>query len=143
MVANAEIYKWTDEQGRVHYSDKPVNKTAKEVQLRKQNITTTPAAKQHATPTIPNEAQRRADQSRLGHSLEADRVTRERQAERKKKEKARREQNCRYAKRDLQSAKEVGSVFSYDEQGKKFYYNKQQRQAYLKKRQDRVKKWCD
>ncbi len=29
MVANAEIYKWTDAQGRVHFSDKPVDKNGR------------------------------------------------------------------------------------------------------------------
>lgn len=142
-VANAEIYKWTDELGRVHFSDKPVNKAAKEIQLQQQNISTTPAAKQQETATVPDDARRRADQSRLGNSLEADRINRERQTEKKKREKAQKEQNCRYAKRDLKAAKEVSSVFNYDEQGNKYYYNKQQRQAYIQKRQSRVDKWCN
>lgn len=29
IVAGAEIYKWTDTQGRVHFSDKPVDKNGK------------------------------------------------------------------------------------------------------------------
>lgn len=29
IVAGAEIYKWTDAQGRVHFSDKPVDKNGK------------------------------------------------------------------------------------------------------------------
>ncbi len=29
MVASAEIYKWTDTQGRVHFSDKPVDKNGR------------------------------------------------------------------------------------------------------------------
>lgn len=29
IVANAEIYKWTDAHGRVHFSDKPVDKNGK------------------------------------------------------------------------------------------------------------------
>lgn len=27
LVANAGVYKWTDKNGRVHYSDKPLNKS--------------------------------------------------------------------------------------------------------------------
>lgn len=140
--AFAEIYKWTDEDGRVHFSDKPVNKSATEVQLRQQNISTSPSVKQHEAETM-TDVQRRANQSRFGDSLKAERIKREQAKAKEQKEKKRREQNCRYAKRDLKAAKEVSSVFNYDEQGNKYYYNKQQRQAYIQRKIDKVNEWCD
>ena len=142
VIASAEIYKWTDENGRVHFSDKPVNKSAKEVQLQQQNISTSSENSQMESTPLTDE-QRRANQSRLGNSLEVDRIKREQIEANEKKEKQRREQNCRYAKRNLKAAKEVGSVFSYDDQGNKYHYNKQQRQAYIQRRIDQVNKWCD
>ena len=39
--ASAEIYKWVDEDGQVHYGEKPGNSTAKSVTIR-ENETTTP-----------------------------------------------------------------------------------------------------
>jgi hypothetical protein len=142
-MTNAEIYKWTDEQGQIHFGDKPANKSAKQIQLRKQNISTTPNVKQQNLEIPTTDAQRRANQARFGDSLEADRVKRERQEAKKKKNKAQREKNCRYAQRNLQIANEVGSVFFYDEQGNRVYYNKQQRQAYHQRRQAQVDKWCN
>jgi len=40
--SNAEIYKWTNKQGKVHYGDKKVEKTAEDITgtVKKQNIDT-------------------------------------------------------------------------------------------------------
>ena len=141
-ITYAEIYKWTDEQGQVHFGDKPVNKSAKEVELRKQNISTTSDTNQQNSKALPSDAQRRENQARFGDSLEADRIKRERQSAKKKKNKAQQEKNCQYAKRNLKSSKEVSSVFYYDDQGNKVHYNKQQRQEYIHRRQAEVDKWC-
>ncbi|MEJ2464908.1 MAG: DUF4124 domain-containing protein [Candidatus Thiodiazotropha sp.] len=36
----AAVYQWTDEQGRTHYSDRPVHESAKQMKLRKTRPTT-------------------------------------------------------------------------------------------------------
>ena len=118
------------------------NKSAKQVELRKQNISSSPQINQDSSQPLPTDTQRRANQARFGHSLEADRKKREQQEAEKKKSKTRKEKNCRYAKRNFKSATEVSSVFYYDDQGNRVYYNKQQRQAYIQKRQAEVDKWC-
>lgn len=80
LPVQAEIYKWTDEQGRVHFSDKPPTEDTPGYQSR------TPASAGNASPqkTL-TDAERRARQKKLSDSLEADRRDKEK-ADAKRKE---------------------------------------------------------
>ena len=58
-LANAKIYKWVDENGSTHFSDKPYSSKAREVQIKGTGITVSgdgepeepqPVAKQPAKP---------------------------------------------------------------------------------------------
>ena len=68
LVANADVYKWTDADGRVHYSDKPINKSnAKKLNTRQTvNKADSDAAKTRLKAMQlkqkRNEQQRKADQ---------------------------------------------------------------------------------
>ena len=51
--ANAKVYKWTDESGKVHYSDKPVDVKSEAIKIKNQpSDTDIKAAKQRASKMI-------------------------------------------------------------------------------------------
>ena len=138
LPAQAEVYKWTDEQGRVHFSDKPPSEDTPEYQLR------TPASADNASPQESlTDAERRARQRKLSDSLEADRRDMEQADAKRKEQQARREHNCNVARGELDASKKANQIYDYDQQGNRVFYNEAQKQRYLESIRAAVRKWCD
>ena len=138
LPVQAEVYKWTDEHGRVHFSDKPPTENSPEYQLR------TPASADNASPQESlTDAERRARQRKLSESLEADRRGIEQTESKRKEQQARREHNCKVARAELRSSSNVNRIYDYDKQGNKVYYNEARKQRYLESKRAAVRKWCD
>ncbi len=138
LPVQAEVYKWTDEHGRVHFSDRPPSEDTPEYQLR------TPAAK--ASPVLPEsltEAERRARQKKLSDSLQADRREKEQADARRKEQQAKREHNCMVARKQLSATKKYNKIFEYDQQGNRVYYDDAKKQQYLESKRAAVRKWCN
>ena len=134
----AGVYKWTDEQGRVHYSDTPPNKDTPKYELH------TPATADHASPGATlSEQERRLKQRKLMDSLEADRLEKEQAEARQKQQQAMRARNCQYAQAELRASKQANLIYDYDAAGNRVYLNEAQRQQYLDKKYADVRKWCD
>ena len=134
----AEIYKWTDEQGRVHFSDKPPGQDALQYQLRESASTDKPPAGTNQT-----EAERRRKQHKLMESLEAERIEKEQAAAKQKQHQAVRARNCQHAQAELRASKEANLIYNYDASGNKVYLSEAQKQKYLQAKTAAVQKWCD
>lgn len=92
----AKIYKHVDENGKVTYSDKPIDKNSKPMQI-KQNINQ--QEQKNAQQRAQNMIQKK---NRLRENMHEDKVD-----ERKKKNaQAKQEQNCKQAKKGLQRLQE-------------------------------------
>jgi len=138
LPVQAEVYKWTDEQGRVHFSDKPPSKDVPEYQLR------TPAsAESTSSQESLTDAERRARQKRLSDSLEADRREKQQAETTHKQQQVRREHNCKIARAELTASKRANLVYDYDKQGNRVYYDDAKKQKYLESKRAAVRKWCD
>lgn len=138
MPLQAEVYKWTDEHGQVHYSDKPPDQDTPLYQLR------TPASKSSTTSRESlTEAQRRARQKKLSDSLEADRQEKEQTEAMQKEQQAKREHNCKVARAELNATKKYNKIFEYDQQGNRVYYDDAKKQQYLEARLAAVRQWCN
>lgn len=134
----AEIYKWTDEQGRVHFSDKPPGKDALQYQLRKPV-----SPDSSSSPGSLSEAERRAKQRKLMESLEADRFEKEQAAAKQKQQQAVRARNCQYARAELRASRDANLIYDYDSKGNKIYLSEAQKQKYLNSKYAAVRKWCE
>ena len=138
LPVQAEVYKWTDEQGRVHFSDKPPSKDVPEYQLR------TPAsAESTSSQESLTDAERRARQKKLSDSLEADRRDKEQAEAKRKDQQAKREHNCMVARKQLSATKKYNKIFEYDQQGNRVYYDDAKKQQYLESKRAAVRKWCE
>jgi hypothetical protein len=138
LPVQAEVYKWTDEQGRVHFSDKPPSKDTPEYQLR------TPASAGSASSQESlTDAERRARQKKLSDSLEADRSEKQQAEAKRKQQQARREHNCTVARAELTASKRANLVYDYDQQGNRVYYSEAKKQRYLESLRAEERKWCD
>ncbi len=134
----AGVYKWTDEQGRVHYSDTPPNKDTPQYDLR------TPVASDRPSPGATlSEEERRIKQRKLMDSLEADRMEKEQAEAKQKQQQAMRARNCQHAQAELRASKQANLIYDYDAAGNRVYLNETQRQQYLDKKYAAVRKWCE
>lgn len=137
LPVQAEVYKWTDEQGRVHFSDTPQTEDSAGYQVQ------APASTGNASSQGPDtDAERRARQRKLSDSLEADRYEKEQAEAKRKEQEAMREHNCKLARRDLNATQRTNRIFDYDQQGNKVYYDEVQRQKFIAERRAAVSKWC-
>ena len=138
LPAHAEIYKWTDEQGRVHFSDKPPGENTSQYHLR------TPVSTSSSSNEVtPGDAERRIKQRKLMESLEADRLEKEQAVAKQKQQQAARERKCQYARAELRANKDANLIYDYDAQGNRVYLNEAQKQKYLKSKYAAVQKWCE
>ena len=122
LLCNAEVYKWTDKNGTIHYSDIKPNETSSE----KLNIKTNNPSLERASPQSSAQA---LDQQK-SKELEA-------QAERLKSETQKKEQNsqCQNTRDNLKTLKE-NSRIKINENGEIRYLTpseiEQKKQSYIK-----------
>jgi hypothetical protein len=131
---HAAVYQWTDEQGRVHYSDRPVHESAKQMKLRK------------ARPTTQNQAipaDRREVRQRMLDVYEQERAEKREAAAEAKQAREERKRRCLNARVDYENYSSAGSIYEFQESGERKYMDKQQRESYLAKLKARVSEYCD
>lgn len=132
----AEVYRWVDEQGKVHFSDRPNRGGAQKLEIREANPGSAGIEQEHL------DAERRIQQERL---LDAYREEREaRQQERLKAEAAERQRatNCAYA-RNRQREYVNARLYKPLEDGGRRYLNNDERQQEIDRVKASVQRWCD
>lgn len=127
----AKIYKWTDEAGNVHYSERPPAGKAQELQVPKSKPSTT------STP-----GERLQETNRLLQAIDKERKEKADKAAAAAKEKARREEQCRLAKRRAALYEMGGRIFDIDEKGERRYLSDAEIQQKLTAARKDVEKWC-
>jgi len=130
FAATAEIYKWVDEDGTVHYGQKP------------------PADRQADTVKPPPSVDTESAQKELQEKQERLRQLEEQRAEREKtqreseKEAAARKERCQAAKRALEQMRTQNRLQVVNEQGERTYLTPEQMREREKKAQELVKENC-
>ncbi|TDX96882.1 DUF4124 domain-containing protein [Thiohalophilus thiocyanatoxydans] len=132
--AGAEIFKWTDDQGRVHYGDRPPDEDARSVDVDPGTSTGSPA---------PSDAERREKTRRLLRAYDEERRIKQQQVQQHQAREAERKQRCVRARDRLKQYRHAGALYDLDEQGnRQFLEHDQRRQAEARAAQD-VDKWCN
>lgn len=129
--AHAEITKWVDSEGRVHYSDQPPS-TGKTETLKIQSSPAPSPAKEKGTAEKETEFRKRraADQ-------EAQAKQEKEQQEAKQKQ-----ENCTQARNTLRKLQEGGRSYSYDDKGERVYLDDAARQKAISQAQQSIDSWC-
>lgn len=132
---SAELYKWVDEQGKVHYSDQPASGKTK-------STTTLEIPNQPATSTG-------AEASKSWQEKELDykkRQTSAAESEAKKQKEAQeaktKRDNCEKSKQSLSQLESIAPVYTYDEKTGRNYMNQTQRAAAMENARKAVAEWC-
>jgi hypothetical protein len=116
-VATAEVYKWVDADGNVHYGDRP---PATGVVPRSMSLPAEPAKDA-------DHEQRSLKQHRLLEAFEAERSERDRAEAETAAARRKRTQECEKARRDLVGFERASIVYTSDESGARIYMNDEER----------------
>lgn len=133
--AAAEIYKWIDEEGNVHYSQQrpPADAQPKSTETIKVN---SGAASEADLKGLQRDIER-------SNKIFEDRAKQKEEQEQAAAEQAIRKQNCEKVRLNLQKLQEVQRVFHTDEEGNRVRVGEEQRQADITRAQEQVEEWCN
>ncbi len=130
---HAGVYKWTDENGRVHFSDRPVSDLSTEVKIKQ------------APPSSPSSSspqQRQEKMRKMLDAFEEERNEKKEARQKAKKEREKREKKCLYAKDRYNSHNRASGIYGYDKEGQKNYLNDAERKTHIQRLKAEVDRWC-
>lgn len=130
------VYKWVDEQGRVHYGEKPPARVqAQEMQLKTAPVDDTP---------IEDDDAARSDQAqRLLRAYDEERALKKEQQQKSREEQAKRERNCALARDRVRRYETAGGLYNLDKDGSRRTLSDAERAASERRAQEDVARWCN
>ena len=135
-VSQAQVYKWTDDQGHVHFSDSaPAGSKASTVELPRNHETNSGA--EELTEQDWLERQRR-----LTRALEEDRLEKERKLAKLKQDKADKAAYCERFRNKLERLDASGRVYSENQDGTITYWKDQDADRYRAEQHARYDQEC-
>jgi hypothetical protein len=129
---NAGVYKWTDDDGNVHFGDRPANPdSATEIIIHSDNNT-------GVTNSSGNNKEREYLLRKIDEEKLADAVKRKKRSAEERKRKKR----CDYFKSRYQSHIQSNRTYRTSPQGERYYLTDEERAARKKKLSKNVAKYC-
>lgn len=132
-MVQAEIYKWVDERGNVHYGERPHGAQAEELKIRNQ-----PGKTRAADPQ-----QRLEKQKRLLQGYERKRREDSKQREEADKKAAEKKQACSQTRDRLQAYEESQYLYRLDENGERQILTDAERAAETDRLRTDIKQYCN
>ncbi len=127
-LAGAEIYRWTDAQGQVHFSEKP-QPGAEQVSVKPQVVERDEATREREARTAKFYDARREEQA-----LAASRAAEEREQQQKK---------CGQLREQRDQLNRGGSFYQLDERGERQYYTDEQIETFRRKVAEHLARECN
>ena len=115
-AVSAEVYKWTDAEGRVHFGDRPPGRDAESVTIRGAGKDD---ANDYQAPVTP--ADRAAKQRRLLNAFEEERRQKQEQKDEARNKKMERQRSCAKARDELEGLLTHGRIYNLDKDGNRVY----------------------
>ncbi len=135
----ADIYKWTDEQGVVHFGDRP-NSTEN---TASQPATIYKVPKNNTANVSSSNKERALKQQKLLDSFQADRRAKKQLRDKKREQTKAKKYNCQVATDKSKRYKTASRIYTRNDEGEKVYLDDKQRQKETELMAQQVKKWCD
>lgn len=134
--SNAEIYKWVDAEGNVHYGQqRPSDANAEKLDIQQEPTTTFHSGKKD--PVKPDASAQDGEKK-----PEEDETTVEKEKPETPAEKKQRLEACAKARKSLATMESIGRIRSKDAEGNYTYLSQQQKEAQMKQARDLIKKTC-
>lgn len=130
----AAVYQWTDENGRVHFSDRPTHESATEKTIR-----TSPGGSSQSSSPVDWKQKRQ----RMLDVYEQERAEKREAKAKRKEERKERKRQCREARVRYENYRTAGAIYDLDDEGERTFLDKQQRKQYLAELKADVERYCD
>ncbi len=127
-LAAADIYRWVDAGGRVHFDQRPANPRAERVEVKPQVLEADPLTRERL------ERNERFYEARRQEQAEANSRAAERRSER--------QQECKELRRQLAQMPEGFRYYRSEADGQRSYYSDAQMDAARRQLRDRVSERC-
>lgn len=140
-TVQAEVYKWVDDKGVVHYEDKPRDGSqAVGMQFDKTESEADPKSgpKSGEEDKISRDEKRR----RIADAMEEDRLEKKEARERKKAERKRNKRKCNQLKDKMKRIKNAAGLYKLDKDGNRVILSDNQRSKNEKRLSNQIKKYC-
>ena len=137
IPAWAEVYQWTDAEGRVHFGDRPPQTGARTVPLPESRESPESPGAPAAT-----SGERLEKQHKLLRAFEEERRQDRDAHEQAQRDKAERERNCNEARERLQTYERSSALYDLDAQGERIYVDETQREQIIAEQRKAVKDLC-
>jgi len=132
LPAQAEIYKWVDEKGNVHFGDKPVANSEEIVIPEKTNVQ-----------NRPTKQERDEKRKRLLESFAEDRADKQEQASKQKKQKQKLDRRCAVARDRMKVYNRSRRLYDLDEKGERVILSDKARQQVVEQLAADISKNCN
>jgi len=133
LPLEAAVYQWTDEQGRMHFSDRRGSESAVELKL--------PADPPHAgQEAIPAERQQR--RQRMLDVYEQERMEKREAEAKEKRQRELRQRRCLKARTDYEGANRAGSLYEHLQSGERRFLGREERERYIARLKAEVERYC-
>ena len=130
LPAPAEVYRWVDENGQVHFDDRPAGEQSTQIKMK-------------SAPGKQVDHEQRMDKTRrLLNAYQSERQRDREQRAEQQRAAEEKKRNCNKARDDLRSAREAGAIYKLDNNGERVYYSDRQREQTIEKYQQAVRDWC-
>ncbi len=132
-IVNAEIFKWIDKKGKVHYGDKPISGST-QLNISERKLKPSVFNKNNET----REERRR----RLIDAMTEDRLEKKEIKLKAKKKKAKRNRRCVLAKDQLRQYRQAGSLYDFDRNGNRYDLSEDAHKKSISDLEKLIKKNC-
>lgn len=132
QVCHAEIYKWTDENGRVHYGERPETENTEKIEIK-----TSPSSQD---PDLAK--QRQEKQRKLMEVLEEERQQKNQQRKEELKQKQEIEKECAQLRDYHKTLKQVNLLYDLDDEGNRKYLSEEEHKKEIAEVENYLEKYC-
>jgi hypothetical protein len=142
MPALCELYKWTDAQGKVHYSDQPPPPNVKQPVTVKPRNPAAPTAAPDAAGAPAAEPKTHVEQDAEFNRRRVEAAEREAANQKAAKEAAEKKKNCEQAKAQLARMQSGARITRYNEQGETEYLGDAEIAQEVARAKQVADSWC-
>ena len=128
----AGVYKWVDEQGKVHYGDRPGNNNASKI-----------AAPSSPPASDKSLSERNAKRDKFLHTMAEERKLKEEDAGKAKLKSEQRKQHCIEAQDKVKRYERAQYIYKPAEGGQEIIYSEEEREKATVEAKKAVEEWCD
>ena len=136
LLAQAAVYKWIDDEGNVHYGDRPAG-SEPSVEMEVDDSVTIPSFGGRD-----DSMSREERRERLLQAMEEDRLEKKQQREQKQALKQRNRKKCNFYRDRMRHYQRASGIYQLDQDGNRVYMSDADRAKSTKNLQKKIDKYC-